>query len=310
MRVMTANEVIESTGLNVLIYGEPGIGKTSLANTAPNAIVLDFDKGSHRASYQQRVVQFDSWQDLLESKNELDTLLKDCDTVIVDTVGTLLDSINQHLVETQPLLAKNSIKLWGELKKSFTDFFGPLRAMNKNLVFIAHAKEKDEGDVRIKRPLIQGSSYDLLMQTCDLIGYYSMKNNVRTLSFDLSDTVTAKNCAGLEPIQVRNLESMPDLLTTILDRTRLALNKRSELQSASLAHVRTWTKQAKELVKAQKKYLSEENIADFMSQLKRTGPSLPTGTSVAIWASVKPVFEGAGFQWDVENAVFTKLQEG
>lgn len=307
MRIMTANEVIESTGLNVLIYGEPGIGKTTLANTAPNAIVLDFDKGCHRASYQQRVVQFDSWQDLLQSKNELDTLLTNCDTVIVDTVGTLLDSINQHLVDTQPLLAKNSIKLWGELKKTFNEFFSPLRAMNKNLIFIAHAKEKDEGDVRIKRPLIQGSSYDLLMQTCDLIGYYAMKNNVRTLTFDLSDTITAKNCAGLEPIQIRSLESMPDLMSQLLDKTRASLNKRSERQSESLKIIREWTSKAKKLSTDAK--LSGKQIASFMESLKKTSADFPSGTSTAIWASIKPIFESVGFEWDAELQSFNKQAE-
>jgi nucleoside-triphosphatase THEP1 len=307
MRIMNANEVIESTGLTVLIYGEPGVGKTTLANTAKNAIVLDFDKGSHRASYQQRVVQFESWQDLLQSKNELDVLLESCDCVIVDTIGTLLDSINSHIIETQPLLAKNSIKVWGELKKSFTDFFAPLRKMNKNLIFIAHAKEKDEGDVRIKRPLIQGSSYDLLMQTCDLIGYYAMKNNVRTLSFDLSDTVTAKNCAGLEPIQVRNLESMPDLLSNILDKTRASLNQRIEKQTNSIQIIRTWTESARKLTKV--KSFSSEVIQQFMQELKSKSLEFPSGTSVAIWASIKPIFENAGYEWDAENQIFNKVEE-
>jgi hypothetical protein len=218
-----------------------------------------------------------------------------------------LDSINSHIIETQPLLAKNSIKVWGELKKSFTDFFAPLRKMNKNLIFIAHAKEKDEGDVRIKRPLIQGSSYDLLMQTCDLIGYYAMKNNVRTLSFDLSDTVTAKNCAGLEPIQVRNLESMPDLLSNILDKTRASLNQRIEKQTNSIQIIRTWTESARKLTKV--KSFSSEVIQQFMQELKSKSLEFPSGTSVAIWASIKPIFENAGYEWDAENQIFNKVEE-
>jgi replication-associated recombination protein RarA len=51
MKVYSANEIIESAGMVALIYGDPGIGKTTLANTAPNPLLLDFDRGAHRSSF-------------------------------------------------------------------------------------------------------------------------------------------------------------------------------------------------------------------------------------------------------------------
>lgn len=307
MRVMNAQDVIQTSGLVVMVYGDPGIGKTTLANTAPNPIVLDFDKGSHRASLHKQVVQFESWSDMLQSRAQLDELLNQSDTIIVDTVGTLLDSIALHLVETQPMLAKNSIKLWGELKKAFLEFFLPLRAKNKNIVFIAHAKEKEENETRIKRPLIAGSSYDLLMQTCDLIGYYSMRNNVRTLTFDMSDTVVAKNCAGIPPLQIRSVATMTNLLGLILSDTRQALAKRTEQQATALQIVSEWQESATKLIESGKCTLKQ--VEKFMADLKDKSTDFPSGTSVAVWATVKPVFESAGFTWDAEQAKFTQAVE-
>lgn len=302
MKLMNANDIIQSTGLVVMVYGDPGIGKTTLANTAPKPLVLDFDRGSHRASLHQQVVQFESWGDLLQSRTQLDALLNECETIVVDTVGTLLDSINSYLIETQPMLAKNSIKLWGELKKSFQEFFAPLRARNKNIIFIAHAKEKEEGDYRIKRPLIQGSSYDLLMQTCDLIGYYSMRNNVRTLTFDLSDTIVAKNCAGIPPLQIRSVETMDSLFGLILNDTRQALANRNSQQSTALKIVTTYQTLAQEVLA--KKNCSIKMVQSFMDNLKSASTEFPQGTSVAVWAAIKPIFESAGYIWNAEIAKF------
>lgn len=302
MKLMAANDIIESAGLVVMIYGDPGVGKTTLANTAPNPIVLDFDRGSHRASLHKNVVQFDSWADVIQSRKELDVLLDQSETIVVDTVGTLLDSINSHLIESQPMLAKNSIKLWGELKKTFQEFFIPLRARNKNIIFIAHAKEKEEGDQRIKRPLIQGSSYDLLMQSCDLIGYYGMRNNVRTLSFDMSDAIVAKNCANIPSIQIRSVETMEDLFKLILLDTRSALTNRNEQQQKALQTVATWRQYADNLIQGEE--CSIVHIEKFMETLKQESTSFPKGTSAAVWATVKSIFETADYVWDAEAGKF------
>ena len=52
IKVYSQQDDLIYQGLNILIYGDPGIGKTTLANTAPNPLVLDFDRGSHRASHR------------------------------------------------------------------------------------------------------------------------------------------------------------------------------------------------------------------------------------------------------------------
>jgi hypothetical protein len=296
MRVFNANEIIESAGLVALVYGDPGVGKTTLANTAPKPLLLDFDRGAHRASFGKSVVQFESWQDLMESESELNKMIQDSESIIIDTAGTLLDYLTSHLIDTQPLLAKNSIKLWGEIKKSFNAFFTPLKRSGKNIIFIAHAKEKEEGDIRIKRPLIQGGSYDLLMQSCDLIGYYSVRNNNRYLTFDLSDTIVAKNCAGLEPIVIPDITLANNTMTEIIEKTKKALLQRITKQEDAINTVQKWT----EFSRTAEPSIIYESLKD--ANLKKT-------EKTAVWAAIQKVMSERGFVFNQENKTFETEKE-
>lgn len=297
MRLIQQTDDMTVQGLNVLIYGDPGIGKTTLANTAPNPIVLDFDRGLHRASHRKNALQFDSWQDLIQNKADVDKLLASHDSIVIDTAGTVLESMQTYLVQSNPALLRNSIKLWGETKRLFSEFFTPLKLSGKNVIFIAHAKEKEEGDVRIKRPLIPGSSYDLLMQSCDLVGYYTSQGNKRVLTFDLSDTVTAKNCAGIEPIAIPDVHSMATQLSDIIAKTKLAITKRSKDQEEAIALVSEWVDKAK----------ASKDPNKFVVDLGKAG--LNDAVKRVVWAGIVTVFNKKGFLWNKEAGKFEEVAQ-
>lgn len=295
MRLIQQTDDMNVQGLNILYYGDPGIGKTTLAFTAPNPLLLDFDRGVHRASHRKNAIQFDSWQDVVQSKADLDKLIAQHETIIIDTAGTVIEAMQGYLVQQNPALLRNGIKLWGETKRLFQEFFLPLKLSGKNVVFIAHGKEKEEGDVRIKRPLIPGSSYDLLMQSCDLVGYYTTIGNRRVLTFDLSDTVTAKNCAEIAPVQIGGLHEMTTQLTEIITHTEQAIAKRSKEQEAAIAIVAEWAKKA-EAAKDANKFVAELGKAGLDDAVKRT-----------VWAGVVQTFGKQGLVWNSETKQF---QEG
>jgi nucleoside-triphosphatase THEP1 len=297
MKVFEKNEIVASEGLIVMIYGDPGIGKTTLANTAPNPVLLDFDRGAHRASLGKKTIQFDSWQDVLENQEQLSQIISEADSLIIDTAGTLLDSMSSHLISTQPTLAKSGIKLWGELKKMFSDFFLPLKSMNKNIIFIAHAKEKEEGDFRIKRPLIQGSSYDLLMQSCDLVGYYTASGTKRILTFDLSDTVTAKNCAEIEPIVIKSVPTMTNQLSEIIEKTKKALVQRNQDHSEAIQKVAVWEELAKTIEPSE------------IYQRLQDDKSIKKTEKTAIWAKVVQVMSSRGYEWNTTSKTFQEITQ-
>lgn len=298
IKVYSQQDTLIHQGLNILVYGDPGIGKTTLANTAPNPLVLDFDRGAHRASHRRgNVAQFDTWLDIINSQKELQELIVKHDSIIIDTVGTMIDLIQLYLQTSQPALARNGMKLWGETKKVVAEYFMPLKLSGKNVIFIAHAKEKEEGDYRIKRPLVQGGSYDLLMQMCDLVGYYTTINNRRVLTFDLSDTVTAKNCAGIAPIQILEVDAMVDTMSNIIDHTKLALAKRSKEQDEVINLVSEWMQKAI-AAKDANKFMQEMSKANLQSNVKKS-----------VWAAISQTFNGRGLIYNAESKLWEPTNE-
>lgn len=298
IKVYSQQDTLIHQGLNILVYGDPGIGKTTLANTAPNPLVLDFDRGAHRASHRRgNVAQFDTWLDIINSQKELQELIAKHDSIIIDTVGTMIDLIQLYLQTSQPSLARNGMKLWGETKKVVAEYFMPLKLSGKNVIFIAHAKEKEEGDYRIKRPLVQGGSYDLLMQMCDLVGYYTTINNRRVLTFDLSDTVTAKNCAGIAPIQILEVDAMVNTMSNIIEHTKQALAKRSKEQDEVINLVSEWMQKAI-ATKDANKFMQEMSKANLQSNVKKS-----------VWAAISQTFNGRGLSYNAESKLWEPTNE-
>ena len=147
--------------VKALIYGQPGIGKTTLALSAPHSLLLDFDNGVNRvdARYQKDTVQVQSWEDV---QNLLQENLSDYRTIVIDTVGKLLDYMTAYLIRTQPKMGKRDGNLtqngYGARKVMFKNFVNQISMMGKHLVFVAHDKEISSEDERVVRPEIGGSS--------------------------------------------------------------------------------------------------------------------------------------------------------
>ena len=189
----------------VLIYGQPGAGKTTLGESAPNAVLFDYDQGAYRTNGAHQVPTFspESWEQTDQAIEEIKAEMPECETIVIDTVGKMLDYMAEYITRTDPKKKKldGSLSLpgYGTRKQMFIDFIHRMQMLGKNVVFIAHEKEEKRGEETVKRPEIGGSSANDLIKELDLVGYVQMIGSERTISFNPTESFYAKNTCNLEP---------------------------------------------------------------------------------------------------------------
>lgn len=189
--------------LSVLIYGQPGIGKTTFGVSAPSAVLFDYDGGVQRinGAHQVATLQPTSWEDTAEALKEIEAEMPEIKTIVIDTVGKMLDYMSAYIIRTDPKMAMRdgslSLKGYGVRKQMFVNFIKQLALMGKNVVFIAHEREDKRNETIIKRPEIGGSSQGDLIKELDLVGYMSAYGKDRVITFDPHEEYYAKNTCNL-----------------------------------------------------------------------------------------------------------------
>lgn len=229
MPIIKKSEVMPERPVIIVLYGTPGTGKTSLANTANNPILIDTDRGSDRASNRVDTLMASKWLDIENEKEAI----KAYDTVVVDTAKALLDDYLSDYVVTQNYkLRSNGLKRFGEMAEKFKEFVNFLRQNQSDIIFVCHDKEQTEGDIIKHSPECTGQSKDLLLRIADQVGYVTMVNGQRTIVFDPTDTTIGKNVAQIPPMRIPDVNSVefPTCMEGIIDKVKKSLVGKSEAQ--------------------------------------------------------------------------------
>lgn len=197
------SELSVKATLSVLIYGQPGIGKTTLGVSAPDAVLFDYDGGVQRinGAHQVATLQPTSWEDTNEALQEIANEMPEVQTIVIDTVGKMLDYMSAYIIRTDSKMAMRdgslSLKGYGVRKTMFVNFIKQLALMGKNVIFIAHEREERRGEETFKRPEIGGSSANDLIKELDLVGYMYAIGKERVITFDPAEYYYAKNTCNL-----------------------------------------------------------------------------------------------------------------
>jgi hypothetical protein len=235
MPLIKASDSLPERPVVLFFFGDPGVGKTSLFNTAHKPILLDFDKGGSRAINRKDMLVINKWEDVQEEESK--GLFKEYATIGLDTAKAALDDfLMAHVIQKDYKLSKNKLQAYGALGDEFKIFVSNRRSEQADLVIIAHAKDEKDGDITKKYPDVTGQSYALIMRIADQVGYVTMRNNKRIIQFDPTDTIVGKNVAKLPVMEIPDSTdpAFKTFLADIITKTKESICSLSEAQKEAL----------------------------------------------------------------------------
>lgn len=181
--------------VKIMIYGQPGTGKTTLALSAPKPLLLDFDGGVHRVNFghQCDTLPVQSWSEAVEVLNED---LSAYNTIVVDTVGKMMD----YLIDSVEKAGIVGWKKWEKINEGFASFTRNLSNKGKHIIFVAHRDTRKEGDdATVFIPSLREKNYTAIVTELDLLGYVEMKGTTRSITFNPTSRNDGKNTCNLPP---------------------------------------------------------------------------------------------------------------
>ena len=212
----------------IIIAGAPGTGKTTLALSAPKPLLFDFDRGISRVRAEHRGMtsECDTYEEFLA---DLETPeYKDCETVILDTGGSLVQMMQPWAQANDRKAASDGRAMFGVIKSEFTRLTAQLRADGKNVVILFHTTEIMKGDRVMTRLSCEGSVKDICWTPADLGGTLFLRGKKRIMCFSPTEESFGKGCYG-----IRGEIEVPDLpagaqnrfLTDLFDKARANIAK-------------------------------------------------------------------------------------
>lgn len=189
---------------NVILYGAPGVGKTTLALSAPAPVLVDCDRGIGRVRADHRcpTIMPDKYEDILADLKSPE--MQDFQTVIIDTGGSLVSMLQDWAVRQNPRVnamkdGTISLKGHGAVKSEFLRFSEMLRTtLKKHVVTVFHSKEEEKNGVMSQRLLCDGAARNLVWTPADFGGYIDFVGDTRTAFFAPEESFFAKRCFGVQ----------------------------------------------------------------------------------------------------------------
>lgn len=142
----TIKRTKEGGAIKALIYGEPGVGKSTFANTAPNPLFISAEGGLNHIECTKISVK--NWNEVKEALVALKEQEHQFETIILDPIGWVLDMFEEDLLEGSGV--DNINKLgggYGAFKgimqsklKAFLSYLDSIHDLGINIVFLAHEK--------------------------------------------------------------------------------------------------------------------------------------------------------------------------
>ena len=238
--IRNPNEIQEGAKkIRMLIAGYPGIGKSTLALSAPRPLHIDVDFGIDRIEprYRKPYIQPKSYDEILEDLTPLN--VKDFDTLVFDTGGKLISLMSQWAIKKDVKYGQRdgslSLKGYGFIGREFQRLMDYcFYELDKHIVVVFHAIEEKDGDNTRLRIKVEGQTKNNVWEPMDLGGFVEIQGNNRTIGFSNCERYFAKGTRGIHGVwQVPELG--PDKPNDFLTRLFAQYNALSAAEVAQNA---------------------------------------------------------------------------
>lgn len=200
--------------IRILLAGYPGIGKSTLALSAPNPLHIDVDFGIDRIEprYRKPYIQPHSYDEILEDLTPEN--VKDFDTLVFDTGGKMISLMSQWAIKKDPKYGQRdgslSLKGYGAVGREFQRLMDYcFYELDKNLVIVFHAIEEKDGDNTRLRIKVEGQTKNNVWEPMDLGGFVEVHGNDRIVGFSNCERYFAKGTRG-----IHGFRKIPELTPT------------------------------------------------------------------------------------------------
>ena len=304
------NELInENQKIRMLIAGYPGIGKTTLALSAPKPLLVDVDLGINRvmASARKDFIQPNSYEELLE---DLKGDLSDYETLVIDTGGKLLELMKNYVIKNDVKNAKKdgslSLQGYGAVAREFSRFMDNCYYnLRKNIVIVFHAvEEKDEEQTKL-RILVEGSTKNTVWQNVEIGGFMEIIGKKKTIGFDNCERYFAKASFGIKGVmEVPELDGTKpnDFLTKLF---QLANNNIKKEAVFFEEQKQEYEKLMNEIVPQIEKMETKEDLITITKLIKETNHILTSEKELK--HKFKEKVAQLGYQWNGEKKEYEKI---
>ena len=239
----------------MIISGLPGTGKTTLALSAPDVLLIDTDEGMARVNpaHRKDASICKTYEEVLADIKAAEGQYK---TIVVDTCGALIEYMKDWAMRTDPKASKKdggfSLQGYGIIKSEFVRLSAEMRK-KFNVIYLFHENMTKVDENVFYELVVEGSTRTLVYQPADLAAHLFIQNGKRYLGFTPTEQYSAKSAYGIRGlIEVPELKDGDenDFLTKLFAQVR----KNLDAESKALAPQKD---QYKEVMEAAKRVCSE-----------------------------------------------------
>ena len=268
--VKPENMDFSNKNIIMIISGLPGTGKTTLALSAPDVLLIDTDEGMARVNpaHRKDASICKTYEEVLADIKAAEGQYK---TIVIDTCGALIEYMKDWAIRTEPKASKKdggfSLQGYGVIKSEFIRLSAELRK-KFNVIYLFHENMTKQDETVFYELVVEGSARVVCWQPADIGAHLFIQNGKRYLGFTPTENYSAKSAYGIKGlIEVPELKDGEpnDFLTKLFAKVRSNLEQESKSLAPEKAKYDEAMKESRAIVEC------VHNPADVPEAVKAIG---------------------------------------